>query len=144
MCAALFRRDSAVAITVAVAPLCFSQSLQLMNRIASLRSYFFCAYGDYLTHFIDIASNELRKPVPAPDAGSASPSSGPPTPAATPATPGGSLLAQAEYVSLDRLQSLLELSVRTAITADDPFKVRSLALSPTPPPLLQRRQHRMM
>lgn len=66
-------------------------SAQLLPRLVSLKRYFLLHEGDFLVHFLDLAGDELSKPV--------------------------------EEVVVPRLQSLLELSVRSSIASSDEFKV---------------------
>ncbi|KAG5439124.1 hypothetical protein PCANB_001423 [Pneumocystis canis] len=64
----------------------------LSSRLQSLKHYFFLDRSDFFTHFLDLASHELKKPV--------------------------------KDISLTKLQSLLEISIRIpgSIAANDPFK----------------------
>ncbi|RKP11111.1 gamma-tubulin complex component protein, partial [Thamnocephalis sphaerospora] len=64
---------------------------QLHARLRSIKRYFLLDQSDFLTHFLDLAGDELKKP--------------------------------RQEVSLTKLQSLLELVLRTsAVAASDPFK----------------------
>jgi len=40
----------------------FMTDLDLLGRLKSIKRYFFFDHGDYLTHFLDIANEELNKP----------------------------------------------------------------------------------
>ncbi|CCJ30183.1 unnamed protein product [Pneumocystis jirovecii] len=64
----------------------------LSSRLQSLKHYFFLDRSDFFTHFLDLASHELKKPV--------------------------------KDISLTKLQSLLEISIRIpgSVAANDPFK----------------------
>ncbi|KAG4304377.1 hypothetical protein PORY_002087 [Pneumocystis oryctolagi] len=64
----------------------------LSSRFQSLKHYFFLDRSDFFTHFLDLASHELKKPV--------------------------------KDISLTKLQSLLEISIRIpgSVAANDPFK----------------------
>lgn len=63
---------------------------QLVNRIKSIKHYFFLDHGDFFVHFMDSAQEELEK--------------------------------HTNSVSREKLESLLELSLRTSSTNSDPFK----------------------
>ena len=63
---------------------------QLVNRIKSIKHYFFLDHGDFFVHFMDSAQEELEK--------------------------------HYNNVSREKLESLLELSLRTSSTNSDPFK----------------------
>jgi gamma-tubulin complex component 2 len=64
----------------------------LPARLRSLKHYFFLDQSDFFTHFLDLASNELKK--------------------------------SSKLISLTKLQSLLDLSLRQpgSVAASDPFK----------------------
>lgn len=62
----------------------------LMNRLRSLKHYFFLDTGDFFIHFLDAADDELSKPVSA--------------------------------ISPEKLDSLLDLSLRMSSAANDPYK----------------------
>jgi len=64
----------------------------LPARLRSLKHYFFLDRSDFFTHFLDLASNELKK--------------------------------SSKLISLTKLQSLLDLSLRQpgSVAASDPFK----------------------
>lgn len=63
---------------------------QLVNRLKSIKHYFFLDHGDFFVHFMDSAQEELEKHV--------------------------------SVVSIEKLESLLDLSLRTSSTNSDPFK----------------------
>jgi len=63
---------------------------QLMNRLRSIKHYFFLDLGDFFVHFMDSAEDELNKPV--------------------------------KNVSKEKIESLLEMSLRTSSANADPFK----------------------
>ena len=63
---------------------------QLVNRLKSIKHYFFLDHGDFFVHFMDSAQEELEKHV--------------------------------NSVSIEKLESLLDLSLRTSSTNSDPFK----------------------
>jgi gamma-tubulin complex component 2 len=64
----------------------------LPDRLRSLKHYFFLDRSDFFTHFLDLASHELKK--------------------------------SSKLISLTKLQSLLDLSLRLpgSVAAADPFK----------------------
>jgi gamma-tubulin complex component 2 len=64
----------------------------LPARLRSLKHYFFLDQSDFFTHFLDLASDELKK--------------------------------SSKLISLSKLQSLLDLSLRQpgSVAASDPFK----------------------
>ncbi len=83
--------------------------LDLFARLASVKQYFLLAQGDYLTHFFDIADAELLKD--APPSGAAT---------ALPQQPQRRL--RHDQSSLPKLNSLLELAVRSCAAASaDPY-----------------------
>jgi len=63
---------------------------QLMNRLRSIKHYFFLDTGDFFVHFLDSAEDELNKGI--------------------------------KSVSKEKLESLLEMSLRTSSANADPFK----------------------
>ncbi|OMJ86157.1 hypothetical protein SteCoe_12356 [Stentor coeruleus] len=63
---------------------------QLLNRLKSIKHYFFLDHGDFFVHFMDSAQEELEK--------------------------------HASAVSREKLESLLDLSLRTSSANSDPFK----------------------
>lgn len=63
---------------------------QLVNRLKSIKHYFFLDHGDFFVHFMDSAEEELEKHI--------------------------------NSVSREKLESLLDLSLRTSSTNSDPFK----------------------
>ena len=63
---------------------------QLINRLKSIKHYFFLDHGDFFVHFMDSAEEELEKHI--------------------------------SVVSREKLESLLDLSLRTSSTNSDPFK----------------------
>jgi gamma-tubulin complex component 2 len=63
---------------------------QLMNRLRSIKHYFFLDTGDFFVHFVDSAEDELNKPM--------------------------------KSVSKEKLESLLEMSLRTSSANADVFK----------------------
>jgi gamma-tubulin complex component 2 len=63
---------------------------QLVNRLKSIKHYFFLDHGDFFVHFMDSAQEELEK--------------------------------HHENVSKEKLESLLDLSLRTSSTNSDSFK----------------------
>ena len=60
----------------------------LKNRLRSCKRYFLLNQGDFLVHFVDVASDELGRP--------------------------------ASEISIERLQSMLELALKTSTACDDP------------------------
>eukprot|EP01112_Ceratiomyxa_fruticulosa_P004486 TRINITY_DN15026_c0_g1_i1.p1 TRINITY_DN15026_c0_g1~~TRINITY_DN15026_c0_g1_i1.p1 ORF type:complete len:854 (-),score=186.01 TRINITY_DN15026_c0_g1_i1:181-2742(-) len=63
---------------------------QLMAHLRSIKHYFLLDQGDFFVHFMDLAFDDLKKPV--------------------------------AEISLAKIRSLLELSLRTAISENDPYK----------------------
>ena len=61
-----------------------------MNRLRSIKHYFFLDLGDFFVHFLDSAEEELNKGI--------------------------------KSVSKEKLESLLEMSLRTSSANADPFK----------------------
>jgi gamma-tubulin complex component 2 len=66
------------------------QDEALIDRLRSIKHYFFLDLGDFFVHFVDIAEEELQK--------------------------------MTKHVSVDKLESLLEMACRTSSANGDGFK----------------------
>lgn len=88
------------------------ETSQLKARLQSIRSYFLLQQGDYVVHFMEIADDELSKAVMLDHRF---------------ATSQRAAINRRDFVTLSRLESLLELSVRTSAAAADPFKEELLS-----------------
>eukprot|EP01138_Halocafeteria_seosinensis_P014691 gb/GECG01014996.1/.p1 GENE.gb/GECG01014996.1/~~gb/GECG01014996.1/.p1 ORF type:complete len:1355 (+),score=181.62 gb/GECG01014996.1/:1-4065(+) len=81
----------------------------LIGRLHSMKAYFFMSFGDYIENFMDAAEEELGKPIDST------------TPEASQAPYSRSAMSR-RSASVQRLRSLLELAIRTSVTAMDPYK----------------------
>jgi hypothetical protein len=88
--------------------------LALFSRLNSLKSFFFSAHGDFLTHFLDNSEKELAKELASPTKG------------------GNVAVAPGSLASINRLRTLFDISFRNTTLENDPHRGEfTCALAPS-------------